>query len=263
MLRSRLSADRASGGRSKWRSSNRTIIGRKSSWIAAALLAGSCLLARPASADPVTATGKGVTGGVLLGAEIGMLPLGIIGVDKWWAYLLGGGVDAVAGGVGGYFVETKVSTAEPSLYMLAGGMALVIPTVVLTLNATAYTPEAEEGEIASDDSSSEVSEPTQDSPTDAAPGADAPPVGPTSEPSGPAAAPPAAAPAPQSKRMKSRRRPPIAPALLGLDFSGPSFAIRPGIPAIEVQSLYSSREVAQFGVASGQQVIIPALSGRF
>jgi hypothetical protein len=245
---------------------NRTNKGRHSSWIAAALLAGVSLVALPASAEPVTATGKGITGGVLLGAELGMLPQGLAGVDKWWTYLLGGGVGAVAGGVGGYFVETKLTSAAPSLYMLAGGMALIIPTVVVTLNATAYSPEAEEGETVSEDSTSEVSEATPDSPTEAAPGDAAPPAGASPAPAAPPAAAPLPgampAPAPQSKRLL-RRRPTFETAVLGFDFSGAALAVRPGIPAVEVKPLYDAREVAQYGVAPGTQVTIPALSGRF
>src|SRR5436190_17232993 len=125
---------------------------------AAAVLAAALSWNGPAKADgPVTPTGKGIAGGTLLGAEVVMIPLGIAGVDKWWAYLLGGGLGAAGGAVGGYFVETKVKSsdgqavAEPSLHMLAGGLALVIPTVVLTLNATSYKPEVEEGETSSDE----------------------------------------------------------------------------------------------------------------
>ena len=258
-------------GRMK-KASTRAPKGRISFWLTAVLCAGSGLVARPAAADVVSATGKGITGGILLGAELGMLPQGILGVDKWWTYLLGGAVGAAGGGVAGYFVETGTSTAEPSLYMLAGGMALIIPTVVLTLNATAYKPEVEEGEIVSDESSSDGVEPAGDAPVDAAPGDSAPspdpaasPADPAASPAAPAASPgdPAVAPAPHSKRTKTRRAPPVATALLGLDFSGPSWAIRPGIPAILVQPIYSASEIRHYGGAAGTQVLIPAVSGRF
>jgi hypothetical protein len=96
-----------------------------------------------ASAEEVSPTGKGITGGVLLGAEVALITTAAVGAKSWWPYVLFGAVGAGGGAVGGYFVE-QVDAAEPSLYMLAGGMALVIPTVVAVLNATAYDPTEDE-----------------------------------------------------------------------------------------------------------------------
>jgi hypothetical protein len=229
--------------------------------VAAATLLSSQLLSSTAHAEPVTATGKGIAGGVLLGAEVVMIPLGAAGVDKWWAYLLGGGLGAAGGAVGGYFVETKVSKAEPSLYMLAGGLALVIPAVVLTLNATAYKPEVEEGETISEEPGA-----GGDSGT---PGAapEAPESPGTAPPAAPGAPPPATpAPGKKSSRAKARRGHAFvmpAPGLLGLDFTGQRVALRPGTPTVEVKPMYSSREVAQYGVAQGTEVSFPAIVGRF
>jgi len=50
---------------------------------------------------------------------------------------------AIGGGVGGYFIEKSASPEIP-LAMLAGGMALIIPTVVITLSAGAYQPASED-----------------------------------------------------------------------------------------------------------------------
>ncbi len=90
-------------------------------------------------ATEASATGKGITGGALLGAEVIMLVEAAIKVKKPWAYAVGGIAGGIAGGVGGYFIEDG---AEPkiSIYLLAGGMALAIPTTVAVLNATAYKP---------------------------------------------------------------------------------------------------------------------------
>jgi hypothetical protein len=239
----------------------RTAKARLSSLTAAAAFVGTALASTPASAEAVSATGKGVTGGVLLGAEFAMIPQALLGVDKWWAYALGGGLGAAAGGVGGYFVETQVTTAEPSLYMLAGGMALVIPTVVLTMNATAYKPEVEEGETASDDSTSDVSAEPQggDAPTEAPP-VEAVPAQPTMPGAAPSAPPPAG---PQARRSKKPARSRFMPGLIGVDLSGPRVTLVPGVPTVDVQPLYSAREFAQFGGAPGHQVTFPAFAGRF
>ena len=57
-----------------------------------------------------------------------------------WAYVLGGGLGAVGGGLGGFAVEKASANGQGATYMLAGGMALIIPALVLTLNATRYHP---------------------------------------------------------------------------------------------------------------------------
>ena len=127
------------------RTSIETIVG-------AAAIAGAVALApNVASAQDsgppdgaVQPTAKGMVGGGLLGAEVVMIGIAIGGVKAWWPYVVFGAVGAGAGVAGGYFVETEASTAEPSLYMLAGGMALVVPTLVAVLNATAYEPEDDE-----------------------------------------------------------------------------------------------------------------------
>ncbi|HVH43088.1 MAG TPA: hypothetical protein VM925_12125, partial [Labilithrix sp.] len=43
-------------------------------------------------------------------------------------------------GVGGYFVEQAVDDGRIPAYMLAGGLALLIPAVVVALDATRYMP---------------------------------------------------------------------------------------------------------------------------
>src|SRR5262245_58322271 len=71
--------------------------------------------AAPPESPAVTAIGKGMVGGGLLGAEIVCITIGAFGVNKAWPYLVFGTVGAAGGVVGGYFVE-KASVAEPSLY---------------------------------------------------------------------------------------------------------------------------------------------------
>lgn len=102
-------------------------------------LSGSAF-AQEAQGEAVSPTAKGVVGGALLGGELVMIGQAIGGVHKTWPYLLFGGLGAVAGGVGGYFVEQNVSDGRIPVYMLAGGLILVLPTTVLTLNATRYRP---------------------------------------------------------------------------------------------------------------------------
>src|SRR6185437_1526517 len=60
--------------------------------------------------------------------------------ESGWAYVIGGGLGAAGGGIGGYFIEQGSSDGKLPVYLLAGGLALIIPTLVLTLNATRYHP---------------------------------------------------------------------------------------------------------------------------
>lgn len=116
----------------------------------AATHAPSEAAAQEANDNRVKATGKGIAGGTLLGAEVALITTAAVGAKSWWPYVLFGAVGAGGGAVGGYFVE-QADPAEPSLYMLAGGMALVVPTIVAVLNATAYDPTEDEDLEESDD----------------------------------------------------------------------------------------------------------------
>src|SRR5687768_7266943 len=163
-----------------------------------ALLAPSALATGVDEASP---TGKGITGGALLGAEAVMLVEAALDVKPAWAYIVGGLAGGVAGGVGGWVVEDGGS-ARASMFLLAGGMALVIPTTVAVLATTAYRPPPDY---------------VQDkAPTDE----------PVAEPPQPSGAPPGAGTTPPAtSRWRLRRpaepaalhRPVRAPALLGLD----------------------------------------------
>ena len=107
-----------------------------------AALAAGAILAVPGSAraEEVTPTAKGIAGGAFLGGELVVFGEALFGVRSTTAYLVGAGAGAVAGGVGGYFVEQAVEDGRIPAYMLAGGLALLIPAVVVALDATRYLP---------------------------------------------------------------------------------------------------------------------------
>ena len=99
--------------------------------------------ATPAYADDQTVSpnGKGIIGGAFLGAEVVTITESFAGAHQGWAYLLGAGLGAAAGGVGGYFIEHNDSSdGKVPAYLLAGGVGLIIPALVLSLNATRYIP---------------------------------------------------------------------------------------------------------------------------
>src|SRR5512135_3598911 len=115
--------------------------------ISLAALAASLLVLAPRTAHAgedvaaVSPTGKGITGGVLLGGEVVMLGEAAFKVKPAWAYAVGGLAGGIGGGVGGYFIEKGANDGDKlPMYMLAGGMALIIPTTVAVLSASAYEP---------------------------------------------------------------------------------------------------------------------------
>ena len=103
-----------------------------------AFIVGCALSAAQAqAAEPdVSNTGKGIAGGALLGAEVVTATEAFIGVKPNWWYAVGAGAGASAGGVGGYFLESRLSE-KTTMIGLTAGMLLVIPTTVLVLKAAA------------------------------------------------------------------------------------------------------------------------------
>jgi hypothetical protein len=105
-------------------------------------IAAAAVLACPAdaSADEVKPTAKGIAGCALLGGEVVVFGEAIFGVRSPAAYLIGAGAGAVAGGVGGFFLEKGVSDGRIPAYTLAGGLALIIPALVVAFDQTRYMP---------------------------------------------------------------------------------------------------------------------------
>lgn len=108
--------------------------------IAASALCAAALAPKTARAEEVAPDGKGIVGGALLGGEIVVFAEALFGVRSTAAYLIGAAGGAIAGGVGGYFIEQAVDDAKVPAALLAGGLALIIPAVVVTLDQTRYLP---------------------------------------------------------------------------------------------------------------------------
>lgn len=83
---------------------------------------------------------KATVGGALLGAELAIAIEAAIDVDPWWWYAIGGGVGAVGGGVGGYFID-KADNPEVSMSLLVGGLVLAVPATLAMVNARTFKPE--------------------------------------------------------------------------------------------------------------------------
>jgi hypothetical protein len=206
--------------------------------VAAATLVGVTALAPAgiARADEVASTPKGTVGGALLGAEFVTIVESLVGVRPGWAYAVGAIVGAGGGGVGGYFVDQNSTDGKAPMYLLAGGLAFVIPAVVLTLNATRYRPE----EGANEDNV---------------------PTGPAAEPGVPGGSVGGTPVQPASPPPTSAPPPPSGPQSL-LDMGGGSVQL--AIPVPDVRPVFSASEQRQYGVrASGAELRMPVLRVAF
>lgn len=176
--------------------------------------------------DAATSSGKGIAAGILLGAETVVLAEAAFGVKPRWAYLVGAGVGAVGGGVGGYFLEDNLSPKTATL-LLASGMVLAIPATVAALSASSYTPPADY---------------VQDS-------------APTDEP---VTDPPRASSVPSSRRARLQLQPPM-PSLVAVDDGEWRF----GIPAVALLDVYSTELRLAYNLNRETEVRVPVLAMRF
>ncbi|HEY4105622.1 MAG TPA: hypothetical protein VGM44_17105 [Polyangiaceae bacterium] len=206
----------------------------------------------------VSTTGKGTVGGALLGAEVVLAAEAAFDTKPTWAYVVGGVGGGIAGGVGGYFIE-RDANPRTTMLILAGGMALAIPTTVAVLSATAYEPPANytQDHPPADEP---VAEPPQPAGSPA-PMTSPPPAGATSP-----TPPPAPTPTPSTGSVPRRQHrvahlPPLdyhltPPALIGIS----SQALTLGIPAVELRDVYTRTELAMYGVSQATEVRVPVLN---
>jgi hypothetical protein len=208
---------------------------RLSALATAVLVSGASLVGseRTARADNVSPDGKGIVGGGLLGAELVTIVEGIADVRSGWAYGIGAIVGAGGGAVGGYFVEQNSTDGRVPTYLLAGGLALIIPAVVLTLNGTRYRPQ----EGATDDNT--------------------PPAGPSAEPGAPGGGVLGPQQHPSSPPPTSSLPSKEPPALSLVDVRGGE--LRMGVPAVDVRPVFSMTEQRQYGMHAQTELRMPML----
>jgi hypothetical protein len=193
--------------------------------------------ATPSRAEEVPATGKGIVGGALLGGEVVMLVEAAFGVKSGWVYIVSGVVGAGAGGFAGSVIEKEMDS-KVSVYMLAGGMALIIPTTVAVLQATSYSPPEEY---------------TEDKPAAPTPASEPPKASPGAPPS-------AAAPgAPSLRYHWKEAKLKIPVGLLDLDEG----AFKVAVPAVELRPLYRPDELQKYGLEQKHELRVPVFSANF
>ncbi len=201
----------------------------------------SALAPATAQATEVSATGKGIAGGALLGGEVVTITESLIGVRGAGWYILGGLVGAAGGGIGGFFLEKKsATTGEPPTngqaqnYMLAGGLALLIPAIVLSLNANRY--QAQEGA-------------REDNAPAAEPGTDAQKSAKRNTTH-------------QVTKRTSKRetaRPLVPPSLVNVGQG----SMKLGVPVPAVTPMFSAEDQLKYGMKQQTEVKVPVVDVRF
>ena len=225
----------------------------------AAVFFGATMAYAPeAKAEEVTPAAKGTIGGALLGAELVVITEAIIGVRSPLAYGLGAGLGAVAGGLAGFGVERSVSDGRVPVVMLAGGIALIIPALVVTLNAVSYqsNPNAREDRA-----------PTNSPPADPGRSGQSPVVGvdpgaaPAAPPATPATPPPSGGGTTPATKAPAVAVAPAAPPPSLISFSPNAFRL--GVPVPEAHSVFSMQERRQLGMAQVTEVRLPVVNVTF
>jgi hypothetical protein len=234
--------------------------------LSAMMFTGAVAYAPSAHADEVSPTGKGIVGLGLLGAEAVVITMSLVGVKNQWAYVGGAVGGAAAGAVGGYFVEQGSSDGRVPIYLLAGGLALIIPGVVLTLNATAY-----QGNENATQDNAPTNVPAGQEANPGATGGSAVSPGSTAPSAPPPSAPPPAAPPPAPAGGGAPSAPPTqAPQSMlevrpggTLGMSSPT-QLRLGVPAPVMKNAFTTQERVKYGVTNQvSEVHLPVVSVTF
>ncbi|MBW2277222.1 MAG: hypothetical protein JRF63_07000 [Deltaproteobacteria bacterium] len=222
--------------------------------------------AGPAAPDqPVEAKGVGVSGGVIVGAELVLAIEALIGVEDVWPWVVFPILGGAGGGVGGYFLEG--ASPEGAVALLVSGMVFIIPVAVGISASTAYDPEVEgavkdttgdgtfsfelpaSGEEPLDEgTSTEVESRPEDVP-DGAPAL--PPEDAPTEP------PPAETPAPDAPSPDQQRLRHLTSG--SLFHVGSDFDAGFGVPAIDVRPTVRTGEELLLGANQGLEVHVPLI----
>jgi hypothetical protein len=210
-----------------------------------------------ARADEIQGTPKATIGGAFLGAEVVAIPMGIAGVKAGWAYAVFPPLGAVGGAIGGFFMDKAYDDAKTAAYgsafMLAGGMALIIPTIVLMLNATRYHPSAEATEDRAPKNVGPEANPGSSGGNAVTPSSGGGGGGSTTPP-------PASGGGTSSGGGAGGNQPPYVPLSFVDMHQG---KLRMGIPVPEVHNAYTTQQIKELGVRQATELRVPVFKLAF
>ncbi len=102
---------------------------------------------RAAAQDPaeepvqIEASPKGLIGLGFIGAELGLTIPALAGLDETWSLIIFPVVGAAGGAIAGHYAIDNRGNEKAAVATLMIGLALVVPSIVITVAATAYDPE--------------------------------------------------------------------------------------------------------------------------
>ncbi len=182
---------------------------------------------------------KGVIGLGLVGAELGFIIPAVAGLHETWAFIVFPVVGAAGGAVGGYFLFEQPGETELSVAALAVGMAMIIPTMVITLSSTAYDPD-DEGVETDAEFSGEFEEGVELEGGGSGGGESEPP--------------------PEAGAERARR---VARAGAGLLRWADDGDLMLGVPGLALAPSYSGTELQRYGGEQRTELHVPIVSGAF
>jgi hypothetical protein len=77
--------------------------------------------------------------GAMIGTEAVLMTEAALRLKPTWAYWVGAGAGLAGGAVGGYYLA-PLTNQRGSIYLLSGGIALVLPTVLAVASAMSARP---------------------------------------------------------------------------------------------------------------------------
>lgn len=102
---------------------------------------------RAAAQDPepvqIDASPKGLIGLGFIGAELGLTIPALAGLDETWSLIVFPVVGAAGGAIAGHYAIDNRGNEKAAVATLMIGLALVVPSIVITVAATAYDPESD------------------------------------------------------------------------------------------------------------------------
>lgn len=199
--------------------------------------APSTAAAQPAEPQRIDASPKGLLGLGFIGAELGLTIPALAGLDDTWALIVFPVVGAAGGAVAGHFAIDNRGNEKAAVATLTLGLALVVPSLVLTLWATRYDPDDEDA-IESATSGEEAEGEEGEAADEAAP---------TEE----------AAPAAAAARRGATAR--AGTGLLRLGEGG----FQLGLPGVSLVPSYTREELALFGGGQTNEVRLSLFTGAF
>ena len=90
--------------------------------------------------EQVDASPKGLIGLGIIGAELGLVIPAVAGLDETWSLITFPVVGFGLGAVAGHFLIDENNNEKAAVAVLLTSLALVVPSIVITVAATAYDP---------------------------------------------------------------------------------------------------------------------------